>query len=441
MSVMNDGPYDAGTVPPGHNGYWLNFDGGELTVHAPDGQTVMTLPAVSGKPGSNAADQDKRDYGPLPEGTYRIEASEFLIGGPGRFSLGDWGSFAIDLHADGGTDTHGRSGFLIHGGVERGSAGCIDVGPADKDLYAALKDVAGPIYVTIRYDNPNAFNWVEGDTAWDVPAGIPQWHNWARPREPDDATNGVDSNGDGIADMTPAPPPAGVDSDGDGEPDTTEAPPNNGPTATATDGTREVDSDGDGAPDTTEAAPAATDAAREVDYDGDGVADGTEAAPAALLNDGVGGDDSAGAGAGISTHSDAGGISSHLDADAVGTDDQQHGGVDTTPDTHHGVGLTDGPAGLGFGLGPGFGLGLPDGDLDAGMAMDPAGLGLPDGDLDAGMAMDPAELGLPDGDGGMADGDGGVALPDADQYQVQPVDQQQMQPVDQDQVEHPEGPA
>jgi hypothetical protein len=201
--------------------------------------------------------------------------------------------------------------------------------------------------------------------------------------------------------------------------------------------------------DPAEAAPAATDAAREVDYDGDGVADGTEAAPAALLSDGVGGDDAAGAGAGISTHSDAGGISPHLDADVVGTVDQQHGGADTTPDTHHGGGLTDDPAGLGLpdgDLDGGMsmdpaGLGLPDGDLDGGMSMDPAGLGLPDGDLDAGMSMDPAELGLPDGDGGMADGDGGVALPDADQYQVQPVDQQQMQPVDQNQVEHPEGPA
>jgi Holliday junction resolvase-like predicted endonuclease len=192
--------------------------------------------------------------------------------------------------------------------------------------------------------------------------------------------------------------------------------------------------------------------------------------PATPLSDSAGGDDSAGAGAGISTHGDAGGISTHLDAAVVDTGDQQHGGAAAMLGAPHGVGLPDDPfdpglpdadvidAGMaidpaelglpdaidaGIVMDPAE-LGLPDA-IDAGIVMDPAELGLPDGDIDLGMAMDPAELGLPDADGGMADGGGGgVGLPEADQdqvqpvhqHQAQPVDYHQVQPVDQDQLEH-----
>jgi hypothetical protein len=151
-------PYDAGTLPPDYEGYSLHFDGAELTVTSPSGDSIATYPAVSGKPGSEASFQNQEDVGPIPEGTWQFEPSDFLVGGPGGIgSLADWGQYAVDLRPANVTDTFGRDKFLIHGGIERGSGGCIDVGPNDKALYDTLKNVSGPVYVTVRYDNPNAF--------------------------------------------------------------------------------------------------------------------------------------------------------------------------------------------------------------------------------------------------------------------------------------------
>ena len=128
-------PYDAGTVPPGHRGYWLNFDGAELTVHSSDGRVTDTFDAVSGEPGSSASDQANVWVGPIPEGTYEFESSDFLVGGPaGAFAaFADWGSHAVPVTPAGGTETFGRSGFHIHGGVERRSGvGASMSGPALK---------------------------------------------------------------------------------------------------------------------------------------------------------------------------------------------------------------------------------------------------------------------------------------------------------------------
>jgi hypothetical protein len=172
-------PYDAGTVPPDYNGYWLNFDGAQLTVHSPGGQVVANLWAVSGRPGTRASDQDKENRGPIPEGTYMFEPSEFAPPVP---MFGDWGNLEVKVTPTAGTQTFGREGFHIHGGIERGSAGCIDVGPSDQALYDALRDVAGSVYLTVRYDNPNAFNWTPGDTAWQPPGGMPRWADeWGPP--------------------------------------------------------------------------------------------------------------------------------------------------------------------------------------------------------------------------------------------------------------------
>jgi hypothetical protein len=176
-------PYDAGTVPPSHQGCWLNFDGAELTVHAPDGQVTHRFDAVSGTPGSSASDQPKAWIGPIPEGTYSFASSDLRASDPAgvRAFFQDWGNYHVPVSPTFGTNTFGRSGFHIHGGLSRGSAGCIDVGPNTHALHDALKDIEGTIFVTVHYDNPNAFNWMPGDIAWLIPAGIPQWEDWRRP--------------------------------------------------------------------------------------------------------------------------------------------------------------------------------------------------------------------------------------------------------------------
>lgn len=125
------------------------FDGETLTITTPDG-AELTVPAVSGKTGTDAGDQGKKNVGPIPEGVYIADESDRqqrpngsltnLLQSIGKFSLklglggtgwpggpNAWGVGRIWLHPAAGTDTFGRDGFSIHGGQSPGSAGCIDV--------------------------------------------------------------------------------------------------------------------------------------------------------------------------------------------------------------------------------------------------------------------------------------------------------------------------
>lgn len=66
--------------------------------------------------------------GPIPEGKYWINPSELWENAwykPGPYD--SWGNFRITIHPYGGTKTHERGGFFIHGGKYRGSSGCIDL--------------------------------------------------------------------------------------------------------------------------------------------------------------------------------------------------------------------------------------------------------------------------------------------------------------------------
>ena len=51
----------------------------------------------------------------------------------------------------GGTNTHGRSGFFLHGGRIPGSAGCIDVGSGEFTLFPLLKARGGTVVVQVGY--------------------------------------------------------------------------------------------------------------------------------------------------------------------------------------------------------------------------------------------------------------------------------------------------
>jgi hypothetical protein len=74
-----------------------------------------------------------RDRGPIPRGTYTIE---YVGDYPGR------GPMVFRLTPTQGTDTHGRSGFLIHGDNEYNDAstGCIVMPPNVRRLLMNTAD-------------------------------------------------------------------------------------------------------------------------------------------------------------------------------------------------------------------------------------------------------------------------------------------------------------
>ena len=112
-------------------------------------------------------DQNKANVGPIPEGTYWIHPDEIkeLTDNPwARFpggavyesDLAAWGHYRAPLHPDPSTDTHGRSGFYLHGGTMIGSQGCIDVGPVNESILAMLKERGcKKVKVVVKYSNRN----------------------------------------------------------------------------------------------------------------------------------------------------------------------------------------------------------------------------------------------------------------------------------------------
>ena len=87
---------------------------------------------------NNPACKAIKSTGPIPRGTYSLLSAElsdpnFLVdllrlGANLPSGLSDWGDWRAPLSPMAGTNTYGRSGFFLHGGLFPGSAGCIDVG-------------------------------------------------------------------------------------------------------------------------------------------------------------------------------------------------------------------------------------------------------------------------------------------------------------------------
>jgi hypothetical protein len=71
---------------------------------------------------------------------------------------GDWGTGRVALtpvHISGDAacgDPRGRSDFYLHGGLLKGSSGCIDIGGNFDELAEFLKNHGGSISITVRYD-------------------------------------------------------------------------------------------------------------------------------------------------------------------------------------------------------------------------------------------------------------------------------------------------
>lgn len=154
-------PYNLSGEPPSAskiNG--LYFDGKKLTVTATDEHGKiqrLTLPADAGerlKDGSFDYSPQKQkipNKGPIPEGSYSINPQDLqrptladaLIGLAGKNPVKNFGKYPGGIAAWGKcrtpiTPTEAqkqkttRAGFTIHGGWQRGSAGCIDVTKNDQ---------------------------------------------------------------------------------------------------------------------------------------------------------------------------------------------------------------------------------------------------------------------------------------------------------------------
>jgi RHS repeat-associated protein len=163
-AVAGGGKFENGAVTAAF-GYLFNevlhFDGSKATLKDDDGQVLGEYPATSGKAG--VTDAGLPWSGPIPEGTYRLDPSE-ISEAKGvwywmRNLLGDWGTYRVQLHPTEGTNTYGRSGFFLHGGQKPGSAGCIDVGICDIDLFSYLKGLRTPVSVHVKYPQSGPPNW------------------------------------------------------------------------------------------------------------------------------------------------------------------------------------------------------------------------------------------------------------------------------------------
>ena len=144
-------------------GQYAVFDGKKFTLYEND-KPIMSWDAVSGKDEYRSSEyQNLKDTGPIPEGTYVARQSELqhlsvtnaIIGlaGVGEWpgSEYSWGESRVWLEASTETNTYGRSGFSVHGGVEPGSAGCIDMTNHIDDFTQWFEKNGHDLIINVKY--------------------------------------------------------------------------------------------------------------------------------------------------------------------------------------------------------------------------------------------------------------------------------------------------
>ncbi len=179
VNPINTGPEDpqmAQSPPPGQQSaeptdnscYYLKFDGRYLRLHDGD-KIVKEWPAVSGKENfGSPLNQDKPNYGPIPEGTYDIKQKRYQeIGNESvlhRFTrwpggTRSWGSSRVwadptpETVANG--LTFGRKDMAIHGGDSPGSAGCIDLTHQMDDFAKTFRGLGRDLRLYVDYTPPS----------------------------------------------------------------------------------------------------------------------------------------------------------------------------------------------------------------------------------------------------------------------------------------------
>ena len=122
------------------------------------GTGIANFRVSTGRPG--VSDPSIENIGPIPPGRYIIIPSEISDVDYRKYKegtlqyekfkrdyilrnwVGDWGYYRVKLHPQKlmypNRDGH-RSEFFLHGGKNLGSAGCIDVGNQDAELFSLIK--------------------------------------------------------------------------------------------------------------------------------------------------------------------------------------------------------------------------------------------------------------------------------------------------------------
>lgn len=150
---------------------YMTFDGQNLGLYNNTGQ-IENLNAQSGRDDYQSAQyQNVANKGPIPEGTYYANQNQRQSLNPKNIALKlgeklgfninqksgwsgnpiSWGTKRVWLQPDANTNTYGRSGFSIHGGLTKGSAGCIDIPWQTGKLSNYLDDCQDSVPLYVKY--------------------------------------------------------------------------------------------------------------------------------------------------------------------------------------------------------------------------------------------------------------------------------------------------
>ena len=144
-------------------GTYAKFDGRALTIYQ-NNKEIYKFDARSGKPEyQDPKYQNLPNQGPIPEGAYVARQSEIqhitpyglLAGivnaGTWKGSLYSWGNSRVWLEPSNTTNTYGRDGFSIHGGLFPGSAGCIDLTGQINMFISWLESTGKDLIIYVEY--------------------------------------------------------------------------------------------------------------------------------------------------------------------------------------------------------------------------------------------------------------------------------------------------
>ena len=150
---------------------YMTFNGQNLNLYNNTGQ-VGSLEAQSGHDDFQSAQyQNVADKGPIPEGIYYANQDQRQSLTPQNIALKlgeklgldmqqksgwsgnpiSWGTSRVWLQPDVNTNTYGRSGFTIHGGLAKGSRGCIDIPWQTGKLNNYLDECQDSVPVYVKY--------------------------------------------------------------------------------------------------------------------------------------------------------------------------------------------------------------------------------------------------------------------------------------------------
>ena len=150
---------------------YMTLNGQNLGLYNNTG-LVNNLDAQSGQDNyQSGIYQNVVNKGPIPEGTYYANQDQRQSLTPKNIALKlgeklgldmqqksgwsgnpiSWGTSRVWLQPDANTNTYGRSGFTIHGGLAKGSRGCIDIPWQTGKLNNYLDDCQDSVPVYVKY--------------------------------------------------------------------------------------------------------------------------------------------------------------------------------------------------------------------------------------------------------------------------------------------------